>query len=77
MKKILSRLWQHRTYERAYQEALNCAKNGDKSRSFEIFNSLLEEHPFDVKVRRQILLLANDLGKDVNLLDENVMNLKQ
>lgn len=76
MKKILFNLWQRRTFENAYQEALNCAKKGDKHKSFEMFSKLVEEHPFDVNTRRQFLLLANELGKEVNLPSETVMTSK-
>lgn len=77
MRKVLFSVWERRTFENAYQEALNCAKKGNKHKSFEMFSRLVEKHPFDVNTRRQLLLLANDLGKEVTLPTETVMNLKQ
>lgn len=77
MKKFFSRFGQRIAYDRAYQQALSYAKNGDSLRSFEMFNKLFTEHPYDVNVRRQLLLLADQLGKDIDLPDEHVTNLKQ
>lgn len=76
MKKLILFFGERRVYEKAYQQALDCAIKGDKLKSFAMFNELLQGHPHDVNVRRQILLLANELGKDVNLPDENIHSLK-
>ncbi len=55
------------SYSRAFREALNLSKQGNKKEAFGQLNLLLKEHPADPYLRHQLLMLGEELEQPVEL----------
>ena len=67
MFRFFSQILKQNEYQKLFNEALLLSKQGNKEKAFDKFNSLLQEFPADVHIRRQVINLGEALNKPVNL----------
>ncbi|MGI9214820.1 MAG: hypothetical protein ACR2HS_04035 [Gammaproteobacteria bacterium] len=54
-------------FHQAFKQGFKLLDSGKEEEAFNIFNTLLNEEPFNPYLRRQIIMLGEKLNKEVNL----------
>ena len=67
MFKFFSHIARQINFHHSFQEALLLAKQGYKIEAFDKFNNLLNEQPANPYVRHQLLILAEQLHRPIEL----------